>query len=656
MVLIGVMFVAVFPTFSNTSSAQNVVPTITSVHYGYSGYDGNNVIYMAKTQSNIFQKIPSNYSNIASNSHPWCSANNGKQYLSTKAQTIISPSVSSSDYIQNSSYEYISAIKAIQIKLKILNIGKESGIVCCNGYAFVKSMKDLISTHGLSANPELVSQFCTQYNYGVNLTSNPQSSTCLNIYRQLVQYGASLVPIASVIDSSGTLVSELTNDFGPAKTSSNSANQGNVSQNLALTNGTVSNPNYASQSVSSPYQNNYISVTADRICVPISSFSVNNDAYITVGSQTLISTTCDTSSTCDGASSSINIYLKPAVSICGYVYNGGSQYQNHPVCLIQTYNGVSTGFQLTTNSQGIWHFFAQPGATYMLAGGSTPSWGYSVLNIPISDTSVANEGKSVEIPNGGSHFNIDEVNLQGTVCANGNPVQNAGVEVLINSSIQYTTTNSNGQFNMLVPANSWVNVSISAGSYSYTVQSADVGSGTSFTMTFSYTTKSTSGGGGGGGGGGCVLYGTNITLANGLTTQVQNLYKGEKILSYNTHTHRLFKDKVKQIIITNNVTSVIRIDNFISLSGPNVQPVYVKTAHGRNEWIFLGQITKGMSLYNPQNNTWVRVTSITIVIGHFTVYEVVGSKEFWSQGHRRSDYIANGILVDRKIGYPIGGY
>ena len=27
---------------------------------------------------------------------------------------------------------------------------------------------------------------------------------------------------------------------------------------------------------------------------------------------------------------------------------------------------------------------------------------------------------------------------------------------------------------------------------------------------------------------------------------------------------------------------------------------------------------------------------------------VIGSKEFWDQGHKRTDYIANGILVDRK--------
>ncbi|MHB1492611.1 MAG: hypothetical protein ACYCSG_04780 [Thermoplasmataceae archaeon] len=39
----------------------------------------------------------------------------------------------------------------------------------------------------------------------------------------------------------------------------------------------------------------------------------------------------------------------------------------------------------------------------------------------------------------------------------------------------------------------------------------------------------------------------------------------------------------------------------------------------------------------------------TIIIGHFTVYEVIDSGEFWAQGHKRSDYIANGILVDRKL-------
>ena len=514
-------------------------------------------------------------------------------------------------------------------------------------------MQDYVTLSGIKyyTGSHISAFYQGNFNNGVNLSmyENTSISPCTSAALQAASYGLSFVPVLGPLYSTAALGYELSYDFGTAHPASrqcliNNGYPGTIYQDsqVILGTGTI-NGNTG--------ENHYLSVTQAEICIPLKSYTPYSSASITFGAKSLITTGGDQS--CHiGANSSQTIDLKPAISVCGNVYNGpkgGSQYTNKNICLIQTYNGVSTGFQLTTNNNGFWHFFAEPGATYMLAGGSTPSWGYSVLNIPSSDTSVANVGKDFQIPESGKNFNINAVSLSGTVNANGNPVQNAGVEVLINSSIQYTTTNSNGQFNMLVPANSWVNVSISAGSYSYTVQSADVGSGTSFTMTFSYTTKSTSGGGGGGGGGGCVLYGTNITLANGLTTQVQNLYKGEKILSYNTHTHRLFKDKVKQIIITNNVTSVIRIDNFISLSGPNVQPVYVKTAHGRNEWIFLGQITKGMSLYNPQNNTWVKVTNITIVIGHFTVYEVVGSKEFWAQGHRRSDYIANGILVDRKL-------
>ena len=267
--------------------------------------------------------------------------------------------------------------------------------------------------------------------------------------------------------------------------------------------------------------------------------------------------------------------------------------------------------------------------------------------------SLANEGNFFVLPS--SHFptfELNTTNLNGHVYANGNPVTNAEVYMEINGQSESVLTNSAGYFTLYVPFNSSVTVSIYAPGYSFSAQTIDSSTQISVSLTFSYTSTPPSGGGGGG----CVLYGTNITLVNGLTTQVQNLYKGEKILSYNTQTHKLFKDKVKQVIITHNVTSVIRIDNFISLSGPNIQPVYVKTHDGRKEWIFLGQIVKGMNLFNPMNNTWVKVTNITIIIGHFTVYEVIGSREFWSQGHKRSDYIANGILVDRKIGYPIGGY
>ncbi len=647
------MLGVVIPALSGNSGAQSAIPQLNAVYKGWNGYDGNGVVYMAQQQNVFLDNLSSMYSSVSPESCQY--GENSNQVVSSSMQTILSPTNPSKafntltssyqNYFLDSSSLHLEC-PIIGIHLNIVNIGSDRYLYCRDpaDYKLVSNMRDYVTTSGLSSNVSyLSSSYESHFNNGVNLSNNANCiSPDTQAASQVAYYGLSLVPVIGQIYSTGELASELAKDFGPAQHASQQctiSTSGTIYQNLQIINGTI-NGNVG--------QNNYVSVTQAYIQIPLVSYASSSNAFITFGAKSLITT--GGGQCCKiGASSSQTIYLKPAVSICGYVYNDGNQYQNQNVCLIQTYNGVSTGFQLKTNNSGIWHFFAQPGATYKLAGGSNPSWGYSCCNIPSGDTSVANSGNSVMIPNGGSHFNLNEVNLQGTVYANGNPVQSAGVEVLINSTSQSTSTNSNGQFNMLVPFNSWVNVSISAGSYSYTVQSADVGSGTSFTMTFSYNTSSSSGGGGGGGGGGCVLYGTNITLANGLTTQVQNLYKGEKILSYNTHTHKLFKDKVKQIIITRNVTSVIKIDNFISLSGPNVQPVYVKTIHGRNEWIFLGQITKGMSLYNPQNNTWVKVTNITIVIGHFTVYEVVGSKEFWAQGHRRSDYIANGILVDRKL-------
>ena len=603
---------------------------------------------MASTTYNEFTNIPIAYSGVNNNSYTWQTAYCCKEHFKSSDQTILSPSVSQSNFIKNSSYITTSGI--ITITLEMINIGTQSGISCVNGFPYIYSIKDFAKVNGFSSSKNQV-KFCPG-SYGINL-SNPASSEgmCLALYKQLVDYGASFIPGVDLVESSLTLENSLHEDFFGTCHTSSSSEDGTASETFLVNNST-----HTIGCSQQDFQNNFLSVAEVQVTLLTSSFyDSTNTSSITIGSQTSIGSSVaypPNNILANGASSSKSINLKPAVSICGYVYNNGSPYKNGNVCLVQTYNGVSVGFQLKTNSDGLWQFYAEPGATYELTGqnlsdiGESSSWGYSVLDILSSDTSVSMEGSDIEVPSGGSNFELNVTNLNGVFTANGDPVENAGVCVMINSQIISIGTNSNGAFSIIIPMNSYVSVGISA-DCPYTVQSANVGTNPSYTMKFSYTSSPFSGGGGGGGGG-CVLYGTNITLANGSTVQVQNLYAGEKILSYNTNKDRFFTDKVKQIIITRNVTSIIRIDSFISLSGPTVQPVYVQTANGTNEWIFLGQITVGMSLYNPLNNTWVKVTNINIVIGSFTVYEVIGSKEFWDQGHKRTDYIANGILVDRK--------
>ena len=513
---------------------------------------------------------------------------------------------------------------------------------------------------------------CPGYFSGTNVTlgKNDQSQSGTmqfwnDIGHTALCVGSSYIPFISTLKKDATTIQEFYNLYskysGPATTymsSTSSDTCGNtvmqstsISSPICSTFG-IDNGTKCRGGLGGPFTNYFAGISCDELYIPYSCITSSCLPYhglpgIKIQSIDLMNPSDGNTNLWKEASSSICIPIRESVYMSGIVTNGGSSYDCKPIYLIQDRAGTYTEFQLKTNSNGKWSFFGQPGDSYILsdenyfgASSSLQSWGFKN-----QCAASASQTQSSSMINAGN-FNMEITYLSGTVTANNNPVECAGADVLINSVNACTVTNSQGKFGIIIPMNSSVSVAISAAPYSYNTQSVYVGSDTTYSMTFSYTSPSTSGGGGGGG---CVLYGTNITLANGLTTQVQNLYKGEKILSYNTHTHKLFKDKVKQIIITNNVTSVIRIDNFISLSGPNVQPVYVKTALGKNEWIFLGQITKGMSLYNPQNNTWVKVTNITIVIGHFTVYEVVGSKEFWAQGHKRSDYIANGILVDRKL-------
>ena len=149
------------------------------------------------------------------------------------------------------------------------------------------------------------------------------------------------------------------------------------------------------------------------------------------------------------------------------------------------------------------------------------------------------------------------------------------------------------------------------------------------------------------GGGGCVLFGTNITLANGTTIPVQLLRHGMKILSYNPDNGSLV-DSTVLYVNSSSVTLVVNVNGIVYISGLNDQPVYVQVQNGTKEWVMLEQLNFTMKIYYPINNTWVPVSSLTILTGNFTVFDVVSSNFFYNGNYLRSDYIANGILLDKK--------
>lgn len=154
----------------------------------------------------------------------------------------------------------------------------------------------------------------------------------------------------------------------------------------------------------------------------------------------------------------------------------------------------------------------------------------------------------------------------------------------------------------------------------------------------------------GGGGGGCVLNGTLVQLYNGTTIPVQDLKYGMNTLSYSVQTHSLIRTTVTSITKT-NVSMIMAINGGqLMISGMSDQPVYVKLSNGTEEWLTIGELSYNMQLFDPLNSTWINITSLSLLFGNFTVYDVQTAQVFHNGHTIRSDYIANGILVDMKIG------
>jgi len=148
-------------------------------------------------------------------------------------------------------------------------------------------------------------------------------------------------------------------------------------------------------------------------------------------------------------------------------------------------------------------------------------------------------------------------------------------------------------------------------------------------------------------GGGCVAYGTKIALYNGSQIPVQELKPGMKILSYDPNTGKLFEATVVKIE-EQKANYLLNINNQLLLSGFADQPIFVKLPNGKEEWIAIGKLSYSMQIYDPLNNSWIPIKSLSLEIGNFTVFNVVAAKQILNGSIVYSDYIANNILLDMK--------
>ncbi len=432
-----------------------------------------------------------------------------------------------------------------------------------------------------------------------------------------------------------------------------------------------------------------------------------------------------------GAVADLTLYIRPAVSIGGYVYLGpkSAPAANMEMTLQQTNkSGSVTDFVVRTNANGLWQFFAHPGYYYSLDASYSNSLG--------SVSKVENLSSLTTLSQIGQNNTAGPIYLgAGLVTGNvldvsGNPLPGATVHVMEGQFSETVGSNSSGQYSFIAPvANTFMlwatysgyttpsktvtstaNTTVTApplqleysstitgyvqtsggspidgatvqawneithnsfwsstnlqgyysvnvgdlGNYSVGASAAGYNSnnvnvdiiGYNITIqaaTIKLSSQNT-------GGNGCVLFDSNISLYNDSTILVQNLKTGEITMSYYPQLGVLYPSIVSEIVVS-NVTSVFNIDEgLICVSGPTDQPLYAQYQNGTDAWVLLGNLTVGMKLLDPLSGSWINITSLVVMNGNFTVYEVDTIPFFLQQGALRNDYIANGILLDHKIG------
>lgn len=182
--------------------------------------------------------------------------------------------------------------------------------------------------------------------------------------------------------------------------------------------------------------------------------------------------------------------------------------------------------------------------------------------------------------------------------------------------------NYNANFNVLVSINSFTSSTGGTGYIPFF--------GVQITTT--YVTPSS-------GGNGCVNNGTPILLANGSYEMVQNLKIGDQVAGYNFSSNSLQNIALTNLTST-STSELLNINSGLLELTPTDQPIYM-TNSSYTGWIINPKDLKvGDFIFNPVNNSWIKITSLRDMHGHFTVFDVVTSP--------LNNFVGNGILLDLK--------
>lgn len=142
------------------------------------------------------------------------------------------------------------------------------------------------------------------------------------------------------------------------------------------------------------------------------------------------------------------------------------------------------------------------------------------------------------------------------------------------------------------------------------------GAGKTISTGFSLVSVTTPPGGGGGGGGGgtrCVNSTTEILMANGTYMQAQYILPHDTVIGYNITTHSYGIEEVKDMYISHH-SRQYTINGILQVSA--YEPVLTS-----NGYVKAANLTTHDRIYNVFTGRYMKVHSITISSGNFTMYD-----------------------------------
>ncbi len=359
--------------------------------------------------------------------------------------------------------------------------------------------------------------------------------------------------------------------------------------------------------------------------------------YITVRAQNLVGGTASPGADYVGAQATLTIAAVPAFEVSGTAYLGSNvPYANAWVYLGQQGSGIA--YAVKTNSNGEYRFFAPLNTGYSLYASYGTPFGTASTTVNFSTGS----------PGG---YEYENIHVGGVVegyirsSSTGAGIAGATVSIVNNSGqTESVTTGSGGFYRGVIYPSGTYSVDASKSGYYSAGTTTQANLYQDAWVNISLTPEPSGGGGGGGGSGGCVLFGTMVYLGNGQEVPVQDVVTGDKIMSYDILSSALSVSELTIGVVTavhiTNVTQIVDINNgMLFVSGLTVQPLFGRFANGTSAPILLGKLNKTMDLYDALNNTWIPVTSIQMVTGNFTVYDIVVSAPFASGNTLANNYV-----------------